>query len=123
MYRPLILVAVFLGLFWLIPLVPGMLSLPGVPGVPGMDDTGSSVLVYTALAAEQYTGEVLKVDVDAKKLTVKKPDGNRFTFVVNEKTGFSGKRQSLRDLSKGDHVTVDFETTGGQYTATRVAVQ
>jgi len=62
----------------------------------------------------------LKVDVAVKKLTVKKPDGNRFTFVVNDKTAFTGIRRSLQDLTKGDHVTVEFQTSGGQYTALRV---
>ena len=42
-----------------------------------------SLTVTTALAGEQFVGEVLKVDTAANKLTVKKPDGNRFTFVVN----------------------------------------
>jgi len=75
------------------------------------------------LAGEQFAGEVLKVDVAAHKLTVKKPDGNRFTFVVNAKTAFAGSRKSLQDLAKGDQVTVEFQTGGGQYTALRVTAQ
>lgn len=74
----------------------------------------------TVLAGEQFAGEVLKVDVAVSKLTVKKADGNRFTFVVNSKTAFTGSRRSLQDLSKGDQVTVEFQTGGGQYTALRV---
>ncbi len=74
-----------------------------------------------ALAGEQFTGEVLKVDTAAHKLTVKKPDGNRFTFVVDAKTAFSGNRKSLQDLAKGDQVTVEFQTGGGQYTALRIS--
>lgn len=74
-----------------------------------------------ALAGEQFAGEVLKVDTAAQKLTVKKPDGNRFTFVVDAKTAFAGKRKSLQDLTKGDQVTVEFQTVGGQYTASRIS--
>ena len=74
----------------------------------------------TVLAGEQFAGEVLKVDVAVSKLTVKKADGNRFTFVVNAQTAFTGSRRSLQDLSKGDQVTVEFQTGGGQYTALRV---
>jgi len=74
-----------------------------------------------ALAGEQFAGEVLKVDVAAHKLTVKKADGNRFTFVVDAKTAFAGSRKSLQDLAKGDQVTVEFQTGGGQYTALRVS--
>lgn len=75
----------------------------------------------SALAGEQFAGEVLKVDVAASKLTVKKADGNRFTFTVDAKTAFTGNRKSLHDLAKGDQVTVEFQTGGGQYAALRVS--
>ena len=77
--------------------------------------------VQGALAGEQFAGEVLKVDTAASKLTVKKPDGNRFTFAIDAKTAFSGSRKSLQDLAKGDQVTVEFQTGGGQYIALRVS--
>jgi len=79
-----------------------------------------SLTVTAGLAGEQFVGEVLKVDTAANKLTVKKPDGNRFTFVVNAKTAFTGGRKALSDLAKGDQVTVEFQTGGGQYTAVKV---
>ncbi|TAL10235.1 MAG: hypothetical protein EPO02_08160 [Nitrospirae bacterium] len=75
----------------------------------------------SAFAGEQFAGEVLKVDVAASKLTVKKADGNRFTFTVDAKTAFAGNRRSLNDLAKGDQVTVEFQAGGGQYTALRVS--
>ena len=75
----------------------------------------------SALVGEQFAGEVLKVDIAANKLTVKKADGNRFTFAVDPKTAFTGSRKSLNDLAKGDQVTVEFQTAGGQYTALRVS--
>ncbi|MDO8546856.1 MAG: DUF5666 domain-containing protein [Nitrospirales bacterium] len=74
----------------------------------------------SALVGEQFAGEVLKVDTAANKLTVKKADGNR-TFAVDAKTAFTGNRKSLNDLAKGDQVTVEFQTAGGQYTALRVS--
>ena len=82
-----------------------------------------SLAVTAALAGDQFVGEVLKVDTAASKLTVKKPDGNRFTFVVNAKTAFTGSRKSLSDLAKGDQVTVEFQTGSGQYTALKVTAQ
>ena len=82
-----------------------------------------SLAVTPALAGEQFVGEVLKVDTAASKLTVKKRDGNRFTFAVNAQTAFTGSRTSLSDLAKGDQVTVEFETGGGQYTALKVTAQ
>ncbi|TLY34470.1 MAG: hypothetical protein E6K57_00930 [Nitrospirae bacterium] len=82
-----------------------------------------SLAVTPALAGEQFVGEVLKVDTAASKLTVKKRDGNRFTFAVNAQTAFTGSRTSLSDLAKGDQVTVEFQTGGGQYTALKVTSQ
>ena len=80
----------------------------------------SLALASTLLAGEQFAGEVLKVDVIAKKLTVKKPDGNRFTFVVDDATSFAGSRRSLKDLTQGDKVTVDFQSAAGQYKALKI---
>ena len=71
-------------------------------------------------AADQFAGEVLKVDVTAKKLTVKKPDGNRFTFVLDSATSFAGSRKSLQDLTQGDKVTVEFQVTAGKYQALKI---
>ena len=82
-----------------------------------------SLTVTPALAGEQFVGEVLKVDTAASKLTVKKRDGNRFTFAVNAQTAFTGSRTSLSDLAKGDQVTVESQTGGGQYTALKVTSQ
>ena len=82
-----------------------------------------SLAVTPALAGEQFVGEVLKVDTAASKLTVKKRDGNRFTFAVNAQTAFTGSRTSLSDLAKGDQVTVEFQIGGGQYTALKVTSQ
>ncbi len=35
----------------------------------------------------------------------------------------TGSRTSLSDLAKGDQVTVEFQTGGGQYTALKVTSQ
>lgn len=84
-----------------------------------------SVFVWLAMssvasAAEQFAGEVLKVDVTAKKVTVKKPDGNRFTFVVDSATAFGGSRRSLQELTQGDKVTVEYQVTAGKYQALKI---
>ena len=77
-------------------------------------------IVSSIPAEEQFAGEVLKVDIDAKKLTVKKPDGNRFSFTVDGKTTFAGSRRSLTDLTQGDKVTVAFQLVAGQYKALKI---
>ena len=61
-----------------------------------------------AEAGTDFAGTVLTVDPAAGKLGVKKEGGGtRFTFVVNDKTQFSGPGlTSLKDVKKGDGVTV-----------------
>jgi Cu/Ag efflux protein CusF len=80
----------------------------------------SWAIVSSPWAEEQFAGEVLKVDLTAKKLTVKKPDGNRFSFTVDSKTTFAGSRRGLEDLTKGDKVTVEFQMAAGQYKALKI---
>jgi len=63
------------------------------------------------------------VDPAGGKLSVKKDGGGtRFTFVVNDKTKFEGEGlNSLKDVKKGDNVTVNYVVTGSQYVAQRVS--
>lgn len=79
---------------------------------------------YHAVAADDavdYPGTVVLVDVAAGKLAVKKEGGGtRFTFVVNGKTQFQGSAKSLKDLQKGDNVTVTYVVNGSQYLAQRI---
>ena len=94
---------------------------PKLPFITAVVLLAGMAVVATLIAAEQFVGEVIKVDVVAKKVTVKKADGNRFTFVVDDKTSFAGTRKSLADLTKGDNVTVEFQVVSGQYKALRIA--
>jgi hypothetical protein len=72
----------------------------------------------------EFPGTILSVDAAAGKLAVKKEgSGTRFTFVVNEKTKFSGGSKSLGDLKKGDNVTVTYSVVGSQYIAQTVAAK
>ena len=81
----------------------------------------------TALAqgTTDFSGTVLAVDAAAGKLSVKKADGGtRFTFVVNNKTQFTGGGlKSLADVKKGDSLTVTYLVSGSQYVATKVTAQ
>lgn len=75
-----------------------------------------------AQGATDFTGTVLLVDPGSGKLSVKKEDGGtRFSFVVNAKTQFEGAGlKALKDLKKGDVVTVQYEVSGSQYIAQKV---
>jgi hypothetical protein len=75
-----------------------------------------------AQAGTDFQGTVLTADPAAGKLIVKKDEGGtRFTFVVNDKTQFTGSGlKNLADLKKGDHVVVTFLVNGAQYVAQKV---
>ncbi|MCE3223827.1 MAG: hypothetical protein K0S58_2007 [Nitrospira sp.] len=79
-----------------------------------------------ALAAEgtEYVGIVLSIDMSSGKFAVKKDGGgSRFTFVANEKTHFEGGAKAVKDLKKGDHVSVLYQMQGSQYVALNVTIR
>ena len=78
-----------------------------------------------AQAATDFAGTVLSVDAAAGKLSVKKADGGtRFTFVVDDKTRFEGAGlTSLKDVKKGENVTVNYVVSGSQYVAVKVTAK
>lgn len=75
-----------------------------------------------AQGGSDFQGTVLAADPAAGKLVVKKDEGGtRFTFVVNDKTQFTGSGfKSLADIKKGDHVIVSYLVNGRQYVAQNV---
>jgi len=83
------------------------------------------IVIVPALAESgtDFPGTVLMVDAAAGKLSVmKEGGGTRFTFVVNDKTQFDGVGlKSLKDVKKGDNVTVNYVVTGSQYIAQKVS--
>lgn len=81
------------------------------------------VVSVFAESGTDFPGTVLMVDPAAGKLSVKKDGGGtRFTFVINDKTQFEGAGlNSLKDVKKGDNVTVNYVVTGSQYIAQKVS--
>jgi hypothetical protein len=75
-----------------------------------------------AQGGTDFQGIVLSADPGAGKLIVKKDEGGtRFTFVVNDKTQFTGSGiKGLADLKKGAHVIVTYLVNGTQYVAQKV---
>ncbi|HKW85888.1 MAG TPA: hypothetical protein VJM82_02360 [Nitrospiraceae bacterium] len=82
-----------------------------------------AVGLVLAQAGIDFPGTVLMVDPAAGKLSVKKDGGGtRFTFVVNDKTQFGGAGlKSLKDVKKGDNVTVNYVVSGSLYIAQKVS--
>lgn len=86
---------------------------------------GAALIPAGSVFAEtgtEFSGSVVMADAAAGKLAVKKEGGGtRFTFVVSDKTQFEGPGlKSLRDVKKGDHVTVTYLVSGVQYLAQKV---
>jgi hypothetical protein len=75
-----------------------------------------------AQGGTDFQGTVLSADPGAGKLIVKKDEGGtRFTFVVNDKTQFTGSGiKGLADLKKGAHVIVTYLVNGTQYVAQKI---
>ena len=70
-------------------------------------------------------GELVKVDADAKTITVKATDGSEVQFTYNDKTEVKGAGESVAGLATqaGSKVSVDFTTEGSKKIATRIEVQ
>jgi hypothetical protein len=74
-------------------------------------------------AEADFTGTVLSVDQAAGKVVVKtEGSGTRFTFVVNEKTEFQGIK-NLKDVKKGESLTIRYQASGSQYVARRITAK
>ena len=78
-----------------------------------------------AARASEAQGELVKVDADAKMITIKSAEGAELQFAYNDKTEVAGARDGVAGLATkaGTKVTVQFTEEGGAKLATRIAVQ
>jgi Cu/Ag efflux protein CusF len=78
-----------------------------------------------ASRASEAQGELVKVDADAKMITIKSAEGAELQFAYNDKTEVSGARDGVAGLATkaGTKVSVQFTEEGGAKLATRIAVQ
>lgn len=78
----------------------------------------SIATIVVAQSGTDFSGTVMKTDVSMKKLTVKKDEGGtRFTFIVHDKTHFTGRLKGLEDVKAGDRVVVNYVVKESQYLA------
>jgi hypothetical protein len=75
--------------------------------------------------AETAKGELVKVDADAKNITIKGADGVETVFAYNDTTEVAGGRDGVAGLATkaGSKVTVHFTSAAGAKTATKIEVQ
>jgi Cu/Ag efflux protein CusF len=78
-----------------------------------------------AARASQAQGELVKVDSDAKMITIKNAEGAELQFAFTDKTEVTGAQDGVAGLATkaGTKVTVEYTEAGGAKTATRIAVQ
>jgi hypothetical protein len=74
--------------------------------------------------AQTAKGELVKVDADAKKITIKGADGVETDFAYSEATEVAGGREGVAGLAtkSGSKVTVHFTSDMGTKTATKIEV-
>ena len=74
--------------------------------------------------AETAKGELVKVDADAKSITIKGSDGIETVFAYNDATEVAGGREGVAGLATkaGSKVTVHFTSAAGAKTATKIEV-
>jgi Cu/Ag efflux protein CusF len=74
--------------------------------------------------AQTAKGELVKVDADAKKITIKGTDGVETDFAYSEATEVAGGRDGVAGLAtkSGSKVTVHFTSDMGTKTATKIEV-
>lgn len=74
---------------------------------------------------QSISGELKKVDSDAKQITVTTADGSDMQFVYNDETKCTGAQETIEGLSgsSGSKVTVYYRDENQQKIATRIDVQ
>ena len=74
--------------------------------------------------ADTAKGELVKVDADAKKITIKGADGVETEFAYSDATEVAGGRDGVAGLAtkSGSKVTVHFKNDAGTKTATKIDV-
>jgi 3-oxoacyl-(acyl-carrier-protein) synthase len=76
-------------------------------------------------AVQTMRGELTKVDVDAKMISIKSADGTETQFTYTDDTEVTGAQKNVAGLATqtGWRVTVTYITTGTTKAATKIEVQ
>ena len=70
-------------------------------------------------------GELVKVDADGRKITIKGADGVESEFAYNDATEIAGERDGAAGLAtkSGSKVVVQYTSDNGVNTATKIEIQ
>jgi len=98
---------------------------PGGPERGGGGQAPPAAPGGAAAQAKTATGQLSKVDIDAKEITIKGSDNKDFVFTWNDATqitGVDGGAQGLTGKS-GDTLRVTYTERGGANLASKIEVQ
>ncbi len=110
--------------FFLAPALAGAQAPPPSPSpAPTQAPAPAPMAEHRSAKADTAKGELVKVDVDAKKITIKGTDGVESVFAYTEATEVAG-RDGVAGLATkaGTKVTVHFTSGMGSKTATKIEV-
>jgi hypothetical protein len=98
---------------------------PSPTAAPAPTQAPAPMAERRSAKAETAKGELVKVDADAKSITIKGSDGVETVFAYNDATEVAGGRDGVAGLATkaGSKVTVHFTSAAGAKTATKIEVQ
>jgi hypothetical protein len=97
---------------------------PSPTAAPAPTQAPAPMAERRSAKAETAKGELVKVDADAKSITIKGSDGIETVFAYNDATEVAGGRDGVAGLATkaGSKVTVHFTSAAGAKTATKIEV-
>jgi Cu/Ag efflux protein CusF len=109
--------------FFLAPALAGAQAPPPSPAPTQAPAAAPMASEQRAAKAETAKGELVKVDADAKNITIKGADGVETVFAYTDATEVAG-RDGVAGLATkaGTKVTVHFLSNAGTKTATKIEV-
>ena len=88
---------------------------------------GTVAMAMQGAEGQTFMGEVTSVDAEAQTLTVQAAvsETEAMTFKVDEQTTIQGEgaELSLADIEAGQHVTISYVESEGEYVARTIEVQ
>jgi hypothetical protein len=98
---------------------------PSSPRPAGPPPSAQPPMASDTAKALKAEGELVKVDADAKTITIKGDAGADQTFTYTDATDVKGAREGVAGLAtkSGSKVKVEYKDAGGVKTATKIEVQ
>jgi hypothetical protein len=125
MRKTLLITPAFVVAFGLAPVANAQEPAQPAPAPQERPATPAAQHDQAKMAKQTAEGELLRVDMDAKTVTIKKADGKEMTFNYSDDTEITGAQREVAGLATvaGSTVTVSYETEGTKNDATKIEVK